>query len=314
MISAIPLNESAVNSFTKSFDAVTKVLVLGGTGWFGRTALAMLRHMNLKTHIVASNPREFSVDGVLLFAKGWDSAEIARFRPEIVLDFAYLTVDKSKALGLEQYIRVNAKLAEELYFAASLPSTKGVLTVSSGASVRLPLSMKGQPAAKAYARGKQSIEAKLAQISRKKEISVAVSRAWSVTGGHVQNPRGYAFSGMILDGLERRSISIDADHLVYRRYCAVEELLAATMQTLKIPGFSQVDSAGHLVELRELAQLVSTSIPGSRVSVNAQVGISSGVDSYFSTGANWDFRIAQSGVEPLSLEGQIENVVRSLAH
>lgn len=308
----IPLNESAVEVFTRSFEGVNRVLVLGGTGWFGRTALAMLKHVDVKSHIVASHPREFSVDGLPLSAKGWDSAEITRFEPDVVLDFAYLTVNKAGPLGLEQYSRVNRQLSEQLFFAASLPSTRRVLTISSGASIRLPHGMRDKLAAEAYAIGKQAIEAQLAHISLEKEISVGLARAWSVSGGHVQNPRDYALSGMILDGLEDGRVSVHSKHLVYRRYSAVEELLALAMHSSESPGFSQVDSGGHLVELEELAGLVSAAISGSKVVGNDSVRESDNVDSYFSDGAAWDEEMERSGLRPLTLEGQIEHVVRAL--
>ena len=308
----IPLNESAVEVFTKSFIGVNRVLVLGGTGWFGRTALAMLKHLDVKTHIVASNPRGFSVDGAPLLAKGWDLAEIERFEPDVVLDFAYLTVNKAGPLGLEQYSRVNRQLSEELFFAASLPSTRRVITVSSGASIRLPHGMQGQPAAEAYALGKQAIEAQLAQISVEKEISVGIARAWSVSGGHIQNPRDYALSGMILDGLEDGLISVHSNHLVYRRYSAVEELLALAMHASESPGLSHVDSGGPLVEIEELAELVSAAISGSKVLGDESIRDSNNVDSYFSDGDAWDEETERSGLRPLTLEGQIEHVVRAL--
>lgn len=312
MSKPIPLNESAVEVFTKSFRGVNRVLVLGGTGWFGRTALAMLKRVEVKTHIVASHPREFLVDGLPLSAKGWDSAEIARFEPDVVLDFAHLTVNKARPLGLERYSRVNRQLSEQLFFAASLPSTRRVITVSSGASIRLPRGMQGQLAAEAYALGKQAIEAQLAQISLRREISVGVARAWSVSGGHVQNPRDYALSGMILDGLEGGLISVHSNHLVYRRYSAVEELLALAMHASDSPGLSHVDSGGPLVELEELAELVSAAIPGSKVLGNECIRESGNVDSYFSDSAAWDDETERSGLRSLTLEGQIENVVSAL--
>lgn len=312
MIRPIPLNGSAVDVFTKSLEGVERVLVHGGTGWFGRTALAMLKHLNVKTLIVASHPRVFSVDEVRLNAHRWDSAEIARFEPEVVLDFAYLTVNKVEPLGLEQYSITNKRLADQLLFAASLPSTRRVLTVSSGASIQLPQEMRGSAAAESYALGKREIEARLAQISAENEVSVDIVRAWSVSGGHVQSPRDYALSGMILEGLESGLISVRAKHLVYRRYSAVEELLALGVFASDSRGLRQFDSGGHLVELAELAKMVSVAIPGTKVRVSNSVRESKNVDSYFSDGVAWDRNMRLSRIRPLSLDNQIENVLSAL--
>lgn len=312
MSRTVPLNQDAVEMFTGSVGPGSKVLILGGTGWFGRTALAMLRQANVKTHVVASNPRQFHVDRHPVTAEGWDYARVAEFEPDVVLDFAYLTVDKGASLSLEAYVKTNGELAERLFFAATLPSTRSVLSVSSGASVRLPLSMWGSPVAAAYSRGKQAVEARLAQIASNRGISVGVARAWSVTGGHIQNPQGYAFSGMILEGLERGLVSVRADSLVYRRYSAVEELLALAFPRAENAGFAVLDSGGRLVEVRELARLISAALPGSQFAVNNNFRESRDIDSYFANEDGWKRQLAASGLQPLSLECQIDNVVRSL--
>ncbi len=308
---SIPLNESAVEVFTKSFEGVNRVLVLGGTGWFGRTALAMLKHLDVKTHIVASLPRDFSVDGGLLTAKSWDQSEIARFEPEIVLDFAYLTIGKAEEIGIERFIRVNRELSAKLFFAARLPSVRKVLSVSSGASVRLPLAMRGQPAAEAYASGKRNIESHLEEIALEREISVCVARAWSVTGGHVQNPREYAFSGIILDGMEHGRIAVHADHLVYRRYLAVEDLLALAIAQSHLIGFTSVDSGGPLIELRALAQLVSAAIPGAHVVGKGKSLQVLEDDVYFADETIPIPQLVSSELDTLGLEAQIKNVIAS---
>lgn len=309
----IPLNESAVSIFRGSLRNVNRVLILGGTGWFGRTALAMMANLDLDTYIVASQSRVFSVEGSERTAKGWNYGEIERFEPDVVLDFAYVTVDKFDSVGLARYNHLNSLLAEQLYFVASLPSTKRVVTVSSGASIRLPHALKGHPAGESYALGKQAIEAKLAKISSDNEVSVAIARAWSVSGGHVQNPRGYALSGMILDGLESGSISVSADYLVYRRYSAVEELLALALASSETPGFTEIDSGGFLVEIEELAYLISALLPGSKVVGGRRDQRLDVVDSYFSDANAWAVEIERTGLEPLSLENQVENVARALA-
>ena len=307
----IPLNESAVEVFTKSFRGMNRVLVLGGTGWFGRTALAMLKHVDVETHIVASRPREFSLDGGILTAKSWDQSEIARFEPEMVLDFAYLTIGKAEEIGIDRFIQVNRELSAKLFFACRLPSVRKVLSVSSGASIRLPLAMRGQPAAEVYASGKRNIESRLKEIALEREISVSVARAWSVTGGHVQNPREYAFSAIILDGMEEGRIAVHADHLVYRRYLAVEDLLALAIAQSHLIGFTSFDSGGPLIELRALAQLVSAAIPGAQV-----VGKGKGLqvlehDSYFADETIPKSQLVSSELDTLGLEAQIKNVIAS---
>jgi len=143
-------------------------------------------------------------------------------------------------------------------------------------------------------------------------MSVGIARAWSVSGGHVQNPRDYALSGMILDALQDGLISVHSDHLVYRRYSAVEELLALATHASKLPGLSQVDSGGHLVELEQLAELVSAAVSGSKVLTSESARESSNVDSYFSDGAAWDEETERSGLRTLTLEGQIEHMVSAL--
>lgn len=308
----VSLNESAREVFLRSFEEGDRVLILGGTGWFGRTALAMLRHAKAKIHIVASYSRAFSVDGVSFRAKTWDSDAVARFEPNIILDFAYVSVGQSRRMSLDQFTSANRRLSRQLCFAARLPSTRKVLTISSGASVRLPKAMVGEPKAEAYALGKKAIESELAQVASERQISVAIARAWSVSGGHVQNPGRYALSGMVMEGLRRGRISVLAKRPVYRRYTSVEDLLALSMCRKEGPGFGLVDSGGQLVEMRELAKLVSAALSRPAVVANVEDWTFQEADSYFSDCADWELLMSQAGIRPLTLEEQIQNVVDAL--
>lgn len=308
----VPLNEGAVEVFTRMFEPGSKVMILGGTGWFGRTTLAMLKHVNLSTLIIASKTREFEVDGQSYSAVRWNQDDVERFEADTVLDFACQTVNKARLVGYDLFVQTNKELARRLSFAANLSSTRRVLSVSSGASVRLPLEMRDQSAAKSYSLTKQALEAQLAEIASSRNVSVGVARAWSVSGGHVQNPRGYAFSGMILDSLESGVVSVRADHLVYRRYSAVEDLLALAVPRSEDSGYSVIDSGGELIEIRDLARMICEEIPGSHLMANQSKEDPLVADRYFAGEQDWNHEKAKRGLETLALRKQIHNVTTSL--
>jgi hypothetical protein len=92
----------------------------------------------------------------------------------------------------------------------------------------------------------------------------------------------------------------------------VEELLALAMPSSEKAAYSEVDSGGNLVEIRDLARFMSAAIPGSQVVANDVFPEPENADLYFADDEEWNNRMATSGVEPLTLEVQIENVVRSL--
>lgn len=302
-MSPIPVSESARVLWLRALSHYERALIFGPAGWFGRTALELSADSGCRLHLVGSFSRQISVNGRVHQVHEWDEAAIRRFAPDLVLDFAYLTRNWVATLGPEEYERRNKVLTARLMKSVSLGSVDSVLSISSGATLKNSLDL--------YGRGKLELEHKLRECRSLKEFNLAILRTWSVTGGFVQAPELYAFSSMISDALKNGVIKVESESLVFRRYCAVEELLAVGLHLLSGNQDTLIDSGGERIEMLDLAMRVSHKIPGTKVVVSHPQRVEQLSASYESNNLSWAKCSDLHGLDALEIDSQIENVIES---
>lgn len=284
-----------------------RIVVLGATGWFGSTMLALLEHHPAAVLPVASRARAHRVGGRTWPVIGYDVEEIAAFAPTLVLDFAYLTRGYEADLGAREYARRLADLAARLERVARLPTVRGLLTVSSGAATQAPEGAT-RPVGP-YGEGKRVIE-DLARTLVDPARSVVVARAFSVSGTLVGHPRAYAFSDFVLQARGGR-IDVHATTTVRRRYCGVDDYLAVCVAELMEGRSGTIDSGGALVEIRELAALVADRFPGPRPDVAAAEPVGEPL-AYASDDATWSAACARHAYRPATVAEQVDAVQAGL--
>jgi nucleoside-diphosphate-sugar epimerase len=312
MSRSIPINPQATVAFAQVLSPSDRLLILGASGWFGRTALAAVGGVTGNLLLVGSFAREIEVSGRVYNVQGWDIRAVEAFEPTVVFDFAFLTRDLLETLGEVEYLRRNRSLSARLFEVASIPSVRRLLSVSSGASLKPQ--MDGKPLAKdPYGQQKRATELGLREIAAKGVVEVTVARAWSVSGGFVQKPFNYALSDFVISGLKHGVIAIRADHLVWRRYCTVEDLLAVALLDSLGQSFYELDSGGTLIELAGLANVVSEEAGGLRVEVQHSNRSNKPADTYYSSGEAWNAALKRTGYKALTLREQIRNVAEGLA-
>lgn len=261
-----------------------RVLVTGASGWFGRTALDLLHPLGLPVLAIASRTRTISLSGRLVGVRTWDDEEVARFRPTVVIDCAFLTRDRTSDVPLADYVAANRLLTDRMVAAVSRPDVRIALTVSSGAAVYPVDALSHTLEQNPYGYLKREAEARIAEAMAERPGSAIIARAWSVSGAHVQKPRNYALGSMILAAREG-SIHVSARRPVFRRYVLAEELLALGLAEGAI-GDAVIDSGGELVEMGELAaRVVATVAPGATITRDPVDPRDP--DAYHSDGVQW---------------------------
>lgn len=303
----IPLNPVARDLFAREADGFSRILVLGGAGWFGRTALAMLGQMANEVLVIGSYERTIDIGSLEIPIRAWDQRFIAAYKPDLVLDFAFLTRDFEQTLGTKKFRAVNDVLSERLRGLAHMASVQRILTVSSGAAV-VPKGGSAASPLDSYGQQKLALEASLSDAAALTGTEVAIARAWSVSGGHVQKYQNYAFSEFIHSAVNHGFVRLRAKSLVTRRYCAVEDFLAVVMANSQGRSWVEVDSGGEVVELGDLASLVAEEVGADSVSVVSNPRDVSLSDSYHSDNASWLRACSSARFEPLTLLEQIHNV------
>lgn len=308
----VPLNPSAQNLANESDLSRERVAILGASGWFGRTAVHLLSANPPPMLLFARSERKIQIQGSTFLVHVWNKDLIRDFRPSIVLDFGANTINMATKASLQDQRDASAQVLGRLKFVSTLRGLKALVGTSSGAAQHLTPRGDISEFAMEYARHKRDLEEQLLNFRTIGGLSTILLRPWSVSGGHVVHPAHYALSSFVLSASKSRKISVLATGLTFRRYCAVEELLAITFHKIRRPSNDfTVESGGQKIEILDLASEVANHFPGTRVSVSDNR--MDDPDLYFSDNSRWESSVQASGLTPLPLERQIGNVVQALA-
>ena len=290
-----PAAKELLHSLLASDD---RILILGATGWFGRTALFMLDGFPQSSILpIASAHRQVDCGARLYEIEEWSEQRVRAFRPTIILNFAFLTREKWEMLGDAQYRLANSALTGRLLWAAQLPSVRLALTVSSGAAFSETAD------GNAYGEMKRAEEHQFEALAGDGK-SLVIARAWSVSGPLVQRAHDYLFSDLILQA-RSGTIRVTAECEVWRRYTSVDDYLAVCIG-MGLSGWSgTIDSGGEQVEAAALAQIVSQSVGGSTVA-RSSIDPLMPSNIYMSDNQSWVEAIEALGFEPAGLAEQVE--------
>ncbi|MCV7196608.1 NAD-dependent epimerase/dehydratase family protein [Mycobacterium angelicum] len=286
-----------------------RVLVTGASGWLGRTALDLIAPLGLPTLALASRPRTVCIDDRQVELRVWDDREVAEFAPTVVLDCAFLTRDRVSDLPLDEYVATNRTQTDRLVYATKLPGVRLSLTVSSGAAVHPQDAFDAPIEDNPYGYLKREAEYCLQEAAANSGAVPVVLRAWSISGAHVQKPRGYALGSMIQDAAAG-AIRIMARRPVFRRYVLADELVALGLAEGAV-GPATIDSGGELVEMDELAARVAAVVRPDAVITRGEVDPRD-ADRYHSDGQDWETRCQRWGLASLPLDQQIEITARGV--
>jgi len=300
------IKESALALWLENLTSSDKVLITGCQGWFGRTALAMTRASGLPVLATGSKDNLITLDGVNQQVIKQDLETINAFEPTVVIDTAFLTREKVEKIGYQNYIDQNQKLITDSLAIALLSSVRKYVGFSSGATVNLAGHKFFTIFENPYAAQKRHYEERMSElIESGKAISIA--RVWSVSGSYLTKAEAFAFSNLILQAKSGK-IKIDAPHLVYRKYCSIDDVLAIALANK--PGV--FDTGGELVELGNLAEIIKTEVnPKARIVRFLQPDLLP--DNYYSTSSDWCRLTKEYGLEFDPVSEQVARVARVIA-
>jgi nucleoside-diphosphate-sugar epimerase len=272
----------------------------------------MLIDSEVEVMHVGSYARSVPVDESTIEVVEYNPEMIQGFQPTIVIDFASLTREKVAQVGLEEFRKVNENLANQMLDSASLPSVKKVLFTSSGAAVypkeNGPKKFDKDP----YGYLKSQLELRMQRFASDTKKSVLCLRPWSVSGIMVSRPKEYAFSSLVIQALSG-NIQIESSRPVYRRYCAVDDLLSlafATWPNPELNGYGLLESGGELQDLLSLAHQV-VKIAGNCATISHAIDPAAEPDTYYSDNSSFLAACNAASYTPKSLDSQI---LKSIKH
>jgi nucleoside-diphosphate-sugar epimerase len=266
----------------------------------------MTRESGLDPLATGSKNQKIEIDGQSQAVHTQSLEIIAAFEPTVVIDTAFVTRERLPILGHKAYVETNQRIIDQSLDIAALPSVRKYIGFSSGATIHLAghtsFSLEENP----YAAQKRLYESKIAEIAGSLQCDVSVARVWAVTGSYCTKPDTFAFTNLIAQA-KLGLIKIMANHLVYRRYCAVEDVLAIAMLPKQVGDISVFDTGGDLIELGELAKIVVEYVnPNAEIMRQVDTGLPP--DNYHSDGNEWNDLVQFAGIGFDSLSNQIARV------
>jgi nucleoside-diphosphate-sugar epimerase len=286
-----------------------RVLVTGAAGWFGRTAIAMTREAGLEMLATGTKDQQIEIDRQSQVVQAQSLDVISAFKPTVVIDTAFVTRERLPILGHKTYTETNQKLINQSLSIAALPSVRKYIGFSSGATMHLAghtsFSLEENP----YAAQKRIYESRVSELAANLESNISVARVWSVTGSYCTKPQTFAFTDLIAQA-KLGLIEIKAKHLVYRRYCALEDVLALAMLPSAPGGNPIFNTGGDLIELGDLAKLV-VELVNPNAEIRRQVDSELPSDDYYSEAMDWYELLKSVDLTKDSISNQVTRVASS---
>lgn len=309
MNQTVPLNLSAVSLARSLFGDGHRVLILGASGWLGKTAISMIRDSGAKLLLVGSYPRKIVVNGHNHEVVVWSEEKIESFRPNVVIDFAFLTHEFLEIYGPDEFVSVNKLLTARALWALGIRSVAWAFTVSSGATEsRRESEAVREESKELYGLLKAEHDKHFQERASEMDVTSFVAKAWSLSGGFVGPSHSLALSDFVRMAKRDRRIEIRADRPVYRRYCSVEDFLSVAWYGMFSRHASEFHSGGNLIELRDLARLVAQQCSDVSIVESSNDWQTRTPASYASDNLSWSAALKASGIRPLSLSEQVRNV------
>ena len=305
-IEVSPFSENAFLLARRPVDMSDRVVITGASGWFGRTATLMFNKMGIPTYLTGSHKRTIEYLGHSFEINEWNPSEIEKFQPTVVIDCAYLTREFAESVSLDEYVSTNRDLLDRIIQISKLPSITRIISFSSGAAYAYVLGNATSGVMEdPYGFLKYEAEQRLTNEIDADNCKVTIPRVWSVSGALVTKIQGFAFSDLIFQAKSGK-IVISSDLKVFRRYCAIEEVIAVAMADTSST-HSIFDTGGESIEIRELAKRVS-SIINPKATITQINPSNSESNDYQSSNRDWVARCSELDFEPMTLDEQISIV------
>jgi nucleoside-diphosphate-sugar epimerase len=243
--------------------STARIAITGATGWFGRTTLELLYQAlgdsaSSRVEAYASSARTLRLtSGRTVEVRPLESMPQGSEPLDTVFHFAFLTREKVQSMGLANYLAGNLGITSTVLRALDARRPKQLIVTSSGAVYDphggLANDFQGNP----YGTLKVQDEAVFRSASADLGINCVIPRVFSVAGPYMTHAAHYALGDMIAAATAGSPIIVKATRPVLRSYCGVDEIIAVSFWAAHHHQELVFDTAGHEVEMAQLASAVS---------------------------------------------------------
>jgi nucleoside-diphosphate-sugar epimerase len=308
-LSTIPFSE---NIRAHLLNTEHPIIVTGGSGWIGRSAISMLQDalgetFTSRVKVFCSSEKSFIVDGARVHAQPLSELNAHRVSKGLLLHFAYLTREKSSLMPLQDYVKINSVISNFVFDFADKSKIGGLFMPSSGAVYKADKTLEDNVTTNPYGFLKAQDEKLFTELSTDKKV---IPRLFNLSGPFITKPQNYALGSIVTDIIKGGPIVINSDRPVIRSYVHVRDLVNlafAILLGMAPPPSSPFDTAGaNNIEIGDLAVLSKTVLGYPNIKVNRPpLDSSKEPDVYVGNGELYKVLISSAKISPSGIEKEI---------
>ena len=281
-----------------------EIIITGASGWLGRETIAKLGYDNYRLNLFSSKRSTLNIGGNEFLFDTLENLDLSK-KYEGFIHLAHRTMDAVKQLGQANYVYENLEITAKAAKAIEITRPNWVIVVSSGAiyqplNQEITLDLDVNP----YGFGKRIEELVFKDVCRISGSNLVIGRLWNTSGRFMIPNKAYAISDFIQSALKNRSINIQANHDVFRKYVDAGQFMDILIQLAQRKNNTVLNSGGYMAEIGEVAKLVSEKIGLTSILRPAYNG--SPASNYFSNDNTFNLTAKKLGVHLLSLGEQID--------
>jgi len=286
-----------------------EIYLTGCTGWVGYSALETILKIygdKITEKITCIGRRES-----LITQKNGNQKKvikdpmISNRAVDLYIPSGFLTQEQYSIVGKNAYEETNHDIIKENVRFIRENQVKRVVVPSSGIVSMQKEKYSDSSASLAYRELKKYQEEVIIDAAVETNCEVQVLRIFSTSSSFQRNHKSYALANFIELAKKNLTIEISSTHQVFRKYCRLESLIELAI-IRNLVKFDVLESAGELIEIADLARLV-TERTGSNSQVVEKVNRSRDEgDFYFSTSGKMESLFSEYGIENLNLSQQID--------
>ena len=289
-----------------------KILITGATGWFGRECISLFLEDYGKEFLdscvlAGSKESEIFVEGYRFQISDLAKLASSNLSFDLILHFAFVTRGRFYVHGQNEFIELNNEIRESCKSIILKSPKVAFFLASSGAVNETRLMEERDLSYKIYADSKSRDEESFSEAVEAMGGEIGICRIYSVTGSEITNPAEFAIGDLVLQGCRGNEIRIESSIPVNRKYVDVKDLLRVSLTRLIHESFV-MDSGGELIELADLAQLISKRFVNVPTVIKNLQLMNSESDNYFSRSSEFEEIATKLNINLLGIDEQIDRV------
>jgi nucleoside-diphosphate-sugar epimerase len=291
-----------------------RIIITGATGWLGREFISWYLQNVPNTEkstllCLASRDQRIKIGPETEIDVTAMDSNLKFGDIEGVIHLGFVIRHRVQEFGIKRYIEINRLITDRALAIIGKVQPKWVINVSSGAIFdKKSYSYEKNILDNPYGYLKREEEERLIELCNLINSNLVIGRLWGASGALMPVNPAYALSHFISSALQGKSIRIKSNHPVFRKYGDAGQFLGLLFKHAQSGATEILDSGGVLLELGELASIISSRIDNIPI---LRPEISNFMEDDYYPHSNRFYELSQDyDLDLLPIESQVEKTIQ----